>query len=502
MAFRQAHYDEPLIFERDGGRHGTGDASCLAAASSHIPEGMLRRNLELPDLTEPEVVRHFTRLSQMNFGVDSGFYPLGSCTMKYNPKINEEISGMPEFTETHPLQNESTVQGNLMIMYELQEMLATIAGMDAVTLQPVAGAHGEFTGLLLIRAYHEARGDTGRTEVIVPDTAHGTNPASAVMAGYRIVEIRSGDDGCVDMEALGAALSERTAGMMITNPNTVGIFEDPHFADLVHEAGALLYYDGANLNAIMGRTTPGLMGFDVVHFNLHKTFSTPHGGGGPGSGAVGVKKHLTPFLPRPVVARRCIGPDGVENDRCRSRECDNHHEYHLDCDRPQSIGKIAHFYGNFGVMLKAYAYIRRMGGDGLRKASGIAVLNSNYICRKLSGHYPIPYKELKKHEFVASAAKLKEERGMSAKDVAKRLLDYGYHAPTTYFPLIVEDALMIEPTESEPLYEIDGFIDAMKTIATEDKENVCGAPCCTGRCRIDEVKAAKDMKLTWKMTKE
>lgn len=448
-----------------------------------IPESMLRSNdVELPEVSEVDVVRHFTLLSNKNFGVDTGFYPLGSCTMKYNPKINEDMAAMPEFTGVHPYQPSSAAQGSLQLMYELGEMLSEIAGMAQFSLQPAAGAHGELTGLMIIKAYHESRGDHKRNKIIVPDSAHGTNPASAAVAGFQIVEIKSDKKGAVDIESLKAALSDETAGLMLTNPSTLGLFEKniKEIAELVHQAGGLLYYDGANMNAIMGMARPGDMGFDVVHFNLHKTFSTPHGGGGPGSGPVGVGKKLVEFLPVPVVEK--AGDQFVLND-----------------DKPKSIGKVKSFYGNFGVMVKAYAYILTMGAEGLTKASKMAVLNANYIKEKLKQHYYLPTDEVCKHEFVMGGLG-KDVHDVSTLDVAKRLLDYGYHPPTIYFPLIVESAIMIEPTETESLETLNSFIDVMTKIAQEARENpemLKTAPHDTPVRRLDEVKAARTPVLRW-----
>lgn len=479
--YRQARYDEPLLAEMDGRRTLRLPNEDLEAPP--IPEGLARRELRIPDLEEWRVVRHFTRLSHMNYGVDVNTYPLGSCTMKYNPKVAEIIGTMHEATMLHPYQDERTVQGALRVMYELQEYIKALTGMDAVTLQPAAGAHGEFTGMLMARAYFEDRGEE-RDEVIVPDSAHGTNPASAAMAGFKVVEIPSLDDGTVDLRALESALSERTAAFMITNPNTLGIFEDKilEIAEMVHDHGALLYYDGANLNAIMGITTPGAMNFDIVHVNLHKTFSTPHGGGGPGAGPVGVKSHLRDFLPVPVVAK--------DGDR-----------YYFDYSIPKTIGKVRAFYGNFLVLLRAWAYIRLMGGDGLREAAIRAVTNANYLKEKLKGHYPMPGKDLRKHEFVLSGKEMKEKYGVRTLDVAKRLLDYGYHAPTVYFPLIVDEAIMVEPTETESKEELDSFAEALiriKREAEEDPELLKTAPRNTAVERVDDVRAARKPLLTWK----
>jgi glycine dehydrogenase subunit 2 len=448
-----------------------------------IPVELLsKRTLELPEVSEVEVIRHYTQLSNKNYGVDTGFYPLGSCTMKYNPKINEDMASLPGFTGIHPYQPVETVQGALELMYNLSSMLGEITGMDAVTLQPAAGAHGELTGLMLIKAYHEKKGQINRNKIIVPDSAHGTNPASAAAAGFEIVEIKSDEKGAVCLDSLKAALGEDTAGLMLTNPSTLGLFEKNivEIAKLVHEAGGLLYYDGANTNAIMGKTRPGDMGFDVVHLNLHKTFSTPHGGGGPGSGPVGVKSNLVPFLPVPVIEY-------------------NNDEYVLNYDKPDSIGKIKSFYGNFGINVRAYTYILTMGAEGLKRATEMAVLNANYMKEKLKKHYYLPIDEVCKHEFVLGGitSGLSE---VTTLDVAKRLLDYGYHPPTIYFPLIVDSAIMIEPTETESQETLDGFIDAMIKIAQEAKENpelLKTAPHDTLVRRLDEVKAARNPVLKW-----
>ena len=447
-----------------------------------VPEKFIRTSeLNLPEVAEGDVVRHYTRLSAMNYGVDSGFYPLGSCTMKYNPKINEEVAANPKLANVHPYQAEETVQGSLEVMYDLAGMLSEISGMDTVTLQPAAGAHGELTGIMLIKAYHRSRGDLKRTKVITPDSAHGTNPATINMAGFEAVEIKSNENGEVDIESLKAVLDDEVAGFMLTNPNTLGLFERniKEIAELVHEAGGLLYYDGANMNAIMGKTRPGDMGFDVMHFNLHKTFSTPHGGGGPGSGPVGVKKKLEKFLPVPVVSK-------------------NNEKYFLDYDRPESMGKVKGFYGNYGVMLKAYAYILTMGAKGLREASEMAVLNANYMMNKLKDYYKLPIDRVCKHEFVLDG--LIDNHEVSTLDIAKRLLDYGYHPPTIYFPLIVHEALMSEPTETESKETLDEFIEAMISISKEAKENpeiLKNAPSTTNIKRIDEVRAARDLILKW-----
>lgn len=444
---------------------------------SLIPyEFLNEEEVNFPEVSEVDVIRHFTNLSDKNYGLDTGFYPLGSCTMKYNPKINEDTARYDGFANLHPYQDETTTQGILQLMYEVDKSLAEIAGMDKMTLHPAAGAHGELTGLMLIKAYHEKKGQT-RTKIIVPDSAHGTNPATAAMAGFDIIEIKSTREGLVDVEALKAVLNDDIAGLMLTNPNTLGIFEKEikEIADLVHKAGGLLYYDGANANAILGQARPGDMGFDVVHFNIHKTFSTPHGGGGPGSGTVGVKEHLIEFLPVPVVAK-----DG-----------DN---YYHDYNYPNSIGKIKDFYGHIGILVRAYTYILTMGHDGLKKASTIAVLNANYMAKKLKDAYNLPIDTIYKHEFVLGGLNdsLSE---VSTLDIAKRLLDFGYHPPTVYFPLIINQAIMIEPTETESKETIDEFIDAMLKIAEEaknDPEMLKTAPHNTPVRRPDETMAARN----------
>lgn len=448
-----------------------------------IPKELLRTSeLKLPEVSENDVVRHYTLLSTKNYGVDSGFYPLGSCTMKYNPKINEDMASLDGFLNIHPYQPTETVQGALELMYNLSDSLCEITGMDDFTLQPAAGAHGELTGLMLIKAYHENRGDINRTKIIVPDSAHGTNPASAHMAGFDIVEIKSNKDGSLNIDALKEVLGDDTAGLMLTNPSTLGLFETniAKIAKLVHDAGGQLYYDGANMNAIMGVTRPGDMGFDVVHLNIHKTFSTPHGGGGPGSGTVGVKRHLAEFLPTPIVIK-------------------NKHEFELNYDLPNSIGSVKGFYGNFGVLVKAYTYILMMGAEGLTKASKTAVLNANYLQNKLKKYYKLPLDIICKHEFVLEGIsdKLSE---LSTLDVAKRLMDYGFHPPTIFFPLIVNQAMMFEPTESESLDTLDDFIKVMIKISEEIKDNpevLKNAPHNTPVRRLDEVTAAKKPILTY-----
>ncbi|KAB3531136.1 aminomethyl-transferring glycine dehydrogenase subunit GcvPB [Alkaliphilus serpentinus] len=452
------------------------------STDSLIPSDFLRNeDVELPEVSEVDVIRHYTLLSNKNYGVDTGFYPLGSCTMKYNPKINEDMAAMAEFATLHPYQPQETIQGALELMYNLDKMLAEIAGMARMSLQPAAGAHGEMAGLMVIKAYHQHRGDTKRTKIIVPDSAHGTNPATAAVVGYDIVEIKSTKDGAVDIESLKAALSDEIAGLMLTNPSTLGLFETniKEIADLVHEAGGLLYYDGANMNAIMGYARPGDMGFDVLHYNLHKTFSTPHGGGGPGSGPIGVREDLVQFLPAPLVEK-------------------NEKGYYLDYDRPLSIGKVKGFYGHFGMLVRAYTYIKTMG-KGLKNVSEMAVLNANYLMHRLKEHYYLPIDQVCKHEFVLGGLQA-DTMDVSTLDVAKRLLDYGYHPPTVYFPLIVDGAIMIEPTETEGLETLDGFADVMIKIAEEASEKpslLKNAPYDTDVRRVDEAKAARDLILKY-----
>ena len=447
-----------------------------------IPKSHLRKSpLPLPEVNELDVVRHFTRLSHKNYSVDTNMYPLGSCTMKYNPKINEKIASMDEWANIHPYQDEKTVQGILELIYETQEYLCEISGMDAVSMHPAAGAHGELLGLMLIKAYHENKGNK-RTKIIVPDSSHGTNPSSASIAGYKVVTIKSGPDGEVDLEALKRELCDDTAAVMLTNPNTLGIFEERilQIADLVHKKDALLYCDGANLNAMLGRYRPGDMGFDIMHINLHKTFATPHGGGGPGAGPVTVKKELKPFLPVPVVEK--------VNDK-----------YTLNYGYPKTIGKISTFYGNIGVILRAYVYIRSLGAKGLKDVSSYSVLNANYLREKLKKYFNLPYEKPCMHEFVLSA-KAQKDKGVRAADIAKRLLDYGFYAPTVYFPLIVQEALMIEPTETESLDTLDKFMEVLERIHEEienDPDIVKSAPHNLSVQRLDEVTAARNLDLKW-----
>ncbi|OGS49945.1 MAG: glycine dehydrogenase (aminomethyl-transferring) [Euryarchaeota archaeon RBG_16_68_12] len=474
MTYRQARYDEPLLCERM--RPSTVPKGDLL----DVPASLRRETLALPDLPEHEVVRHYTRLSQMNFGIDTGFYPLGSCTMKFNPKFAEELARLPDMARVHPEQDPSTVQGILRVLYELQEALARISGMDAVTLQPAAGAQGEFTGLLLARAHALDHGDGARTEVVLPDTAHGTNFASAGMLGFQIRELPS-KDGRMDVKALEQAVGETTLALMLTNPNTLGIFEEEvvEIARICHDAGALLYYDGANLNAILGKTSPGRMGFDITHINTHKTFTTPHGGGGPGAGPVGVKKALYPYLPVPILTF-----DGKR--------------YGLEWDRPKSIGKVRAWFGNAAVLMRAYAYILSQGADGLERVADRAVLNANYLRHRIQDHLPVPFRGLRKHEFVASGEPLKA-KGVRTLDLAKRLMDYGIHPPTVYFPHLVEEALMVEPTETESKETLDAFADAVIRITKEDPELLRSAPHNASVARVDEVQAAREPILSWRM---
>jgi glycine dehydrogenase subunit 2 len=477
-----------LLFEMSRtGRRGYSLSTCDVPEKpleQILPETLRRKEApKLPELSETEIVRHYTELSTRNFGVDTGFYPLGSCTMKYNPKVNEEAAMLPGFAYLHPCQPEGTVQGALELLYNMEQGLKALTGMDRFTLQPAAGAHGELAGLMLIQAYHRHRGDHKRNKVLIPLSAHGTNPATVSMAGYEVVQVPCDDRGLVDLEALEAAVDETTSALMLTNPSTLGLVEEEiiEIAKAVHEAGGLLYYDGANMNAIMGYTRPGDMGFDVVHLNIHKTFSTPHGGGGPGGGPVGVKERLVPFLPVPLVEKK----DGA---------------FCLNYDLPDSIGKMHAFYGNFGVLIKAYTYMRMLGGDGLKQASADAVLNANYLMSLLKKTYYLPYDRTCKHEFVLSA-RPEKKKGAGAGDIAKALLDRGFHPPTVYFPLIVEEALMIEPTETESKETLDAFARAMEDIAKaidEDAEKVAHGPYNTMVGRLDEVRAARSPVLRWR----
>ncbi|MBU6451335.1 MAG: aminomethyl-transferring glycine dehydrogenase subunit GcvPB [Cyanobacteria bacterium REEB67] len=451
--------------------------------SELLPKGYLREvPAALPEVSELDTMRHFVRLSHLNHCIETGFYPLGSCTMKYNPKVNDAMAALEGFREIHPFQPEEQVQGALELIYNLERSISAIVGLPAVTLQPAAGAHGEMTGLLLIKAYFEAKGDTARKKVIVPDTAHGTNPATAAMVGFEVVEIKSNERGLVDLDALKAVLGPDTAGIMLTNPNTLGLFEEDimQVQQLVHAAGGLLYYDGANLNAIMGLVRPGDMGFDVCHLNLHKTMSTPHGGGGPGACAVACRDILAPYLPKPTVVKTA-------------------ETYSFNWDRPESIGKIKGFYGNFGILVRAYAYILAHGRDGLCQVSRDAILNANYLKKKLSRNFTVAYPQNCMHEFVLSGVKQKE-RGVSTAHIAKRLLDFGVHAPTVYFPLLVPEAMMIEPTETESKETLDQFAEIMIGIDNEsqtDPDKVRNAPFNTPVGKLDEAMAARKPNLRW-----
>ncbi len=476
---------EPTVFElsvagRVGVRFPEPDVPC-----AELPAALLRDSLPMPELSELEVVRHFTHLSTLNYSIDKGFYPLGSCTMKYNPKINEDMAKLPGFADIHPLQPIETVQGALVLMYRLQEMLKEISGFSAVSLQPAAGAHGELTGVLIIRAYHHARNDCARTRIIIPDSAHGTNPASSAMSGFEVVNVRTDANGNVDLEALKLLCDDRLAGLMLTNPNTLGLFEQNilQVIEMVHAAGGLVYGDGANLNALLGAARPGDLGIDVMHFNLHKTFSTPHGGGGPGSGPVGVNESLAEYLPGPIVAVVEEGDD--ENAPLYGFVMPEH-----------SIGRVKAFFGHFGMMVRAYTYILMNGGDGLRRIAEYAVLNANYLMARLKGVYNVPYTRRCMHEFVAEGCW--KDVDIHALDIAKRLMDYDIHPPTNYFPLIVHEALMIEPTETEDKQTLDAFADVMLKIAQEARETPAllrEAPHNAPTRRLDEVKAARDLVL-------
>ncbi len=476
-----------LIFEvGKPGRKGYSLPKCdvpVRVIDEIVPEEYLRNSdPELPQVSEVDAIRHFTALSRLNYGVDSGFYPLGSCTMKYNPKINEDVSRLEGFSGVHPALPDCAVQGCLELLYKMDLMLAEITGMARVSLQPAAGAHGELSGLMIMRAYHEHNKEEQRKKIIIPDTAHGTNPASAAMVGYEVIEVKTDSRGNVNPAELRQLMSEEVAGLMLTNPSTLGLFEENiiEVAEIVHNSGGLLYYDGANLNAIMGITRPGDMGFDIVHLNLHKTFSTPHGGGGPGSGPVGVKKELVPFLPTPVIQYR-----------------DGH--YMRDYEQPLSIGQVKSFYGNFAVVVKAYAYIMTMGAAGLRNVSETAVLNANYLMNKLKEYFHLPYERTCMHEFVLSG-QTQKEKGVSTLDMAKRMMDYGFHPPTVYFPLIVKEAMMFEPTETENREVLDEVAEILLHIAREVEESpelVKGAPYRTPIGRLDEVKAVREPVLKW-----
>jgi glycine dehydrogenase subunit 2 len=480
MTFRQARYDEPSVWDL-----GPPTEPSEVPRIPGLPEKFRRKQgIRWPELTEPEVIRHYTRLSQMNFGIDTSTYPLGSCTMKYNPKVSELLARRPGAADLHPYQPESTVQGALELTWRLERLLSKVTGLPEVSLQPAAGAHGEYAALLMVRAYLRDKGELAhRNEVLLPDTAHGTNPASAAMAGFTTREIPS-KEGCVDLAALRAAVSDKTACFMLTNPNTAGLFESEilEIAETVHGAGGMLYYDGANLNAILGVTHPGRMGFDVAHLNLHKTFATPHGGGGPGAGVLAAGETLAPYLPVPRVVKRG-------------------RKFHLDYDRPKSIGKIRMGYGSFGLDVRAYAFAISHGEEGLKQVSRRAVLNSNYTASKLGKHLPRPFRPLVKHEFVLSGAPLKE-RGFRTLDLAKRLLDEGVHAPTVYFPSLVEESLMVELPETESKRELDHYIEAFERALADTPENIHAAPRSLSVSRIDEVRAAREPLLSWKDLRE
>jgi glycine dehydrogenase subunit 2 len=479
-----------LIFERSRpGRRAGGQAPVAAPAAADLPAELLRTDPPgLPEASELDVVRHYTGLSQKNFSIDTQFYPLGSCTMKYNPRACHSLAMLPQFLARHPLADADTGQGFLRSLFELQEMLKEVTGMAAVSMAPMAGAHGEFAGVAMIRAFHDARGDAARTEIIVPDAAHGTNPATATMCGYAVREIPTDRDGNVDLDALKSVVGPQTAGLMLTNPSTLGVFEKTivEIQRIVHQAGGLTYYDGANLNAILGRVRPGDMGFDVIHMNLHKTFSTPHGGGGPGAGPVGVSERLRPFLPIPYVLE--------DKDFFRWAE---------EADCPQSIGRMSAFGGNMGVLLRAWVYARLLGRDGMRRVADYAALNANYLATELAkAGFALAFPQRRaSHEFIVSLKALKDATGVSAMDFAKRLLDYGFHAPTTYFPMLVPECLLIEPTETESKQTLDAFVAAMAKVKLEaetEAELVKGAPHTLPVKRLDDVKAARELDLAWK----
>jgi glycine dehydrogenase subunit 2 len=480
---------EQLIFEHSSPGRSAEAQYPLERAVAAVPEALRRRTPPvLPEVSELQAVRHFTRLSQLNFSIDTHFYPLGSCTMKYNPRACNQYAMLPEFLGRHPLAPDSTGQGILQCLYELQEMLKEVTGMRGVSLTPMAGAQGEFAGVAMIRAYHKARNDLGRNEIIVPDAAHGTNPATATMCGCVVKEIPSLANGDIDVDALRAAVGPQTAGIMLTNPSTLGVFERRirEVAGIVHDAGGLLYYDGANLNAILGKVRPGDMGFDVIHMNLHKTFSTPHGGGGPGSGAVGVSERLLPFMPIPLVGR--------DGDRYR---------WLTERDVPHSIGRLSAYMGNTGVLLRAYIYMRMLGRQGMHRVSEFATLNANYLMVRLrDAGFELAYPDRRAgHEFIITLRREARDYGTTAMDFAKRLLDYGFHAPTTYFPLLVPECLLIEPTETESKQELDAFVAAMVAIREEartDPAKLKGAPYTLPVRRLDDVRAAKQLDLAWK----
>jgi len=524
---------EPIIYEYSApGRCAASLPDAGVPFSALPPASLLRDDLPLPEVTEQDLVRHYVHLSQLNYGVDVGFYPLGSCTMKYNPKVNEDAARLPGFTATHPYQPEQMVQGNLRLMWELQEYLKAITGFGAVSLQPAAGAHGELTGVLIIRAYHDARGDRGRNRILIPDSAHGTNPASTVMAGFETKEIKTDARGNVDLDDLRAHLDDQVAGMMLTNPNTLGLFDENilEITRLVHEAGGLMYGDGANLNALLGIARPADLGFDVMHINLHKTFSTPHGGGGPGSGPVGVTEALADFLPGPIVIAEEYALDdgawdeeededwgngnhdtdeGAKGSDQAEDDDDTWDEEEFDMGAsepyfslyqpPHSIGRVKSFYGQFGMFVRAYTYIRMLGAAGLRATSEGAVLNANYLQAVLKEILPLPHDRICMHEFVLEG-RVEGAPDIRALDISKRLIDYGIHPPTNYFPLIVPEALMIEPTETESKRTLDIFIDTLKKVVQEARENpqlLHDAPVNAPVGRLDEVRAARNLILRW-----
>ncbi len=482
--FRQARWDEPTLFDLDEGPAPEGPFDHETTNEANLPDEHARETVGIPTVPRSRLTRHLTRQAQMTFGVDTGTYPLGSCTMKYNAKMPEPLAHEPDLLNVHPLAREEDAQGILALLYQLQEALAAIGGLPHVSLQPAAGAQGEFVAMRMVRERFRDLGEISeetRCEVVVPDSAHGTNPASAAMAGFEVLEIPSGSDGCVDVKALEDAVSERTAAFMLTNPNTLGIFERDveKIAEIVHDAGAMLYYDGANLNAILGKTNPGAMGFDIMHFNVHKTFATPHGGGGPGAGPVACTEELAPYLPVPRVKK---GKDGL---------------YVLDDGDERSIGAVKGFHGNVGVLVRALAYIRQHGSDGLTRVTETAVANANYLYQRIKDAYPAPGEALKKHEFVVTAEGLWEENGVGATEVGKRLLDYGIHAPTVHFPINVKESLMIEPTETETREALDALVDALLSIGDEAPGVVREAPFNTAAGRVDDVHAARNPLLTW-----
>jgi glycine dehydrogenase subunit 2 len=497
---------EPVIYElSQPGRSATTLPALDVPEAALPPASLLRDDVDLPEVDELTLARHYVRLSQLNWAVDIGFYPLGSCTMKYNPKVNEAAARLVGFAKTHPYQDSHTVQGNLLLMYELQEMLAEISGFAGVSLQPSAGAHGELTGVLIMRAYHVDRGEPQRKTILVPDSAHGTNPATTAMSGMDVIEVPSDERGNVDLDALRSVCGDTICGLMLTNPNTLGLFEEqlPDVLGLIHDCGGLVYGDGANLNAIMGIAKPGELGIDVMHFNLHKTFSTPHGGGGPGSGPVGVTEALVPFLPGPIVELcHCKEGDCGCGGHCAEIAADTGDPdpicFHLTMPE-KSIGRVKSFYGNFGVLVRAYAYIRMLGGDGLRRASEMAVLNANYLKSQVQDAFPISHDRTHMHEFVAKGI-VPEAPDVHALDIAKRLIDYGFHPPTNYFPLIVPEALMIEPTETESKETLDAFAAALQAIRDEaltDPGVLHEAPHTAPVRRLDEVRAAREPILRW-----